>query len=218
MTRAPASQPATEADLSELIACPICDALHRLGPVAPGTQARCRRCRSVLMAPRAGALTRITGLALTVVILMGAAVFFPFLDLDAGPVSNAASIFGTAMAYSQGLMAPLSVAVLALIVGLPLLRFAAILYAIGPLVLARPPAAGAMLAFRLAQALKPWAMAEIFIVGVAVSLVKVAGMAQVHLGPAFWAFVALVVVTMLNDTFMCRLSVWRMLEKRGAAG
>ena len=204
------------APLSDLVACPTCDALHRIGPVPDGAEARCRRCRRVLMAPRAGALTQITGLALTVVILMGAAVFFPFLDLSAGPVRNAASVFGTAMAYAQGLMAPLSLLVLALIVALPALRFGAIVYALAPLILRRPPAPGAARAFRLAQALKPWAMAEIFIVGVAVALVKVAGLAQVHLGPAFWAFVALVIVTVLNDTFMCRLSVWRALERRGA--
>ena len=49
-------------------------------------------------------------------------------------------------------------------------------------------------------------MAEVFIVGVAVALVKVAGLAHLSIGPAFWAFVALVLVTVLKDNFMCRVS------------
>ena len=55
-------------------------------------------------------------------------------------------------------------------------------------------------------------MAEIFIVGVAVALVKIAGMATVSVGPAFWALVALVLVTTIKDTFMCKLTIWKTLE------
>ena len=111
-------------------------------------------------------------------------------------------------------MIPLSIAVAALIVVLPLLRLIALVYALGPMAIGWVPVPGAMQAFRLAETLKPWAMAEIFVVGVTVALVKVAGLAQLTIGPAFWAFAALVLVTVLNDNFMCRLTIWRTLEAR----
>ena len=57
-------------------------------------------------------------------------------------------------------------------------------------------------------------MAEIFIIGVSVALVKVAGLATISLGPAFWAFVALVLVTALKDSLMCELTIWKTLEER----
>ena len=76
------------------------------------------------------------------------------------------------------------------------------------------PARGARRAFRWVEAVRPWAMGEVFIVGVSVALVKIAGLAQITLGPAFWAFAGLVVLTVLNDTFTCRLTVWRTLEAR----
>lgn len=57
-------------------------------------------------------------------------------------------------------------------------------------------------------------MAEIFIIGVAVALVKVSGLARVGLGPAFWAFAALLVVTILTDSSICRLTVWKTLKTR----
>ena len=55
-------------------------------------------------------------------------------------------------------------------------------------------------------------MAEIFIVGVTVALIKVAGIATVTIGPAFWAFSGLVVVTILKDQLICRYSIWHALE------
>ena len=85
---------------------------------------------------------------------------------------------------------------------------------IGPLVAGRPPFAGATRAFRLSERLRPWSMAEIFIIGVAVALVKVAGLATVSLGPAFWAFAILVLVTVLQDNAMCRYTIWKTLEQR----
>lgn len=200
-----------------LIACPTCDALHRDMSVAAGARARCTRCGTVLMAPRAGAMTQIVMLAATSAVLMVAAVFFPFLDLSAAGITTHSSLFDAVLAFSSGVLLPLSFATAALIVALPLLRLLAIVYTLAPMALGWRPAPGAVAAFRLAQGLKPWAMAEIFIVGVVVALVKVAGLATVTLGPAFWAFVALVAVTTLKDTVMCELTIWKTLEERAAS-
>ncbi len=200
-----------------LIACPTCDVLHRGIDVPPDSRARCSRCGSVLMTSREGALTRIVMLSGTALVLMIAAVFFPFLELRAGSLTQRSSVFDTVMAFSHGLMLPLSVAVAALIVILPLFRFGALIYVLAPMAFGWSPARHALPVFRLAEKIKPWAMAEIFIVGVAVALVKVAGLAHVSLGPAFWAFVALVLVTVVKDNFMCRLTIWKTLEERRAS-
>ena len=96
--------------------------------------------------------------------------------------------------------------------GIPIMRVLLIVYMLTPLVLGARPLPHADTAFRLSEDLRPWSMAEIFIIGVAVALVKVADLAQVFIGPAFWMFAALVVVTILQDTLMCRWSLWRTLE------
>ncbi|MDU9003537.1 paraquat-inducible protein A [Sedimentitalea todarodis] len=204
----------TPLDTDSLIACPVCDALHHVTDVPDNTRARCHRCHEVLFAPKPDAMTRVVMLAWTALILMITAVFFPFLDLSAGGFEQHSSIMDAITAFSDGLLLPLSFAVAALIVVLPALRLIAILYAVGPMMIGYVPARHATAAFRFAQMLRPWSMAEIFIVGVAVALVKVGGLATVAVGPAFWAFVALVVVTTLNDTVMCRLTIWKTLEDR----
>ena len=204
----------TTIDPGELIACPVCDALHRDQTVPPHSTARCVRCGTVLAAPRKGAMTQITMLAATALILMVAAVVFPFLELQARSLSQKASVLDAVLAFSQGLMAPLSLAVAFLIVLLPAARYLALIYALAPMALGWHPARHAKAVFGWAERIKPWAMAEIFIIGVAVALVKVAGLARVELGPAFWAFSALVVVTIIQDNYICRLTVWKTLEER----
>jgi paraquat-inducible protein A len=198
--------------LDNLIACPKCDVLHEVTPVEDGAKARCRRCHTTLIEPSADAFLHVILLAVTVLILMIAAIFFPFLKLEHGEIESHSSVFDTVMSFSHAAMLPLSIAVAALIIIIPLTRVATIIYTLWPLVRGKPAYAHAPWAMRVAEALKPWSMAEVFIIGVAVSLVKIGGIAHVSLGPAFWAFVALVIVVALQDTFMCKWTIWNSLE------
>ncbi|WP_116598791.1 paraquat-inducible protein A [Primorskyibacter marinus] len=201
-------------DPAKLIACPQCDALHLDADLPIGSTSRCVRCHTVLESPRQLALTRIVMLAAAALILMIAAIFFPFLELHAAGRIQRSSLLDTVMAFSTGMTAPLTLAMAALIVILPVTRFVSLIYVLAPMAFGWTPARHASRAFRIAEALRPWAMAEVFIVGVAVALVKVAGLAHLSIGPAFWAFVALVIVTVLKDNFMCRVTVWKTLEQR----
>ena len=202
-------------DLEDLVACPVCDMLHRFSAIPQGARGKCKRCHHVLVMPRPKAMTRIVMLAMAATILMMAAISFPFLTIETHGLRQQASVIDTILAYSDGLMMPLSLAMAALIVVLPLTRLVAILYTVAPMALGHHPARGAAKAFRVAEYLKPWAMAEVFIVGVAVALVKVGGLATLTIGPAFWAFAALVLVTILQDNFMSSLIIWKTLEARG---
>ncbi|MEV8468057.1 paraquat-inducible protein A [Fluviibacterium sp. DFM31] len=202
--------------LDTLIACPHCDCLHTLASVPVGATARCSRCHSVLLSPRRGAIATIVSLAFGALILMISAVSFPFLEIEASGISSAASVIDavTAFAEASGMMAPLSAIVGALIILLPVGRLVGIIYALGPLAMGRQPAAHAGLAFRVAMRLRPWAMAEIFILGVAVALVKIVGLASVEFGSAFWAFVGLVLLIAAKDTMICERSIWRILARK----
>jgi paraquat-inducible protein A len=199
--------------LDDLIACPECDTLHLAQDLPADARAHCQCCGSLLMSRQSGAVARILSLALTAFVMMIAAVSFPFLTLDAQGLHNATSVIDAILAFRHGLALPLAIAVAFFIVLLPLLRLAALIYALGPLVRNRPPRRGARLAFGLAEFLRPWSMAEIFIIGVSVALVKVAGLAAVTLGPAFWAFAGVVIITMLKDQMICRYTIWETLDK-----
>lgn len=199
-----------------LIACPRCDALHVEAELHPGEVARCIRCHSVLARPREGAFTQIVALSFTSMVLMVAAVFFPFLEISRMGMGNATSLFGVAMAFAHGWLMPLAVAVLAFIVGLPVIRSALLIYVLLPMRGQGRPAPRAGEAFRLSELLRPWSMAEIFVIGTSVAMIKVAGLANISLGPAFWAFCALILVGAASNVFTCSTTIWDTLEDRGA--
>ncbi|WP_254693171.1 paraquat-inducible protein A [Sulfitobacter sp. SK011] len=198
--------------LDDLIVCPQCDAAYKLKKPKHGERAICQRCHKVLIAPRKNAGMRIIAIALSVVFLIVGAAVFPFLTIDAAGNKNAVSILDAALAFSGGPMILLSIATAGLIVFIPLMRVLLTLYVLLPVVLDRPPARHAITAFRLSEAMRPWSMAEIFAIGCAVALVKIADLAQVSFGPAFWMFGILVVLVIAQDSFMCKWSVWNSLE------
>ena len=198
--------------LDDLIACPHCDTLHLEADLPEGAKAYCRRCGALLLTAEPGAIVRLVSLASAAVVLMVAAISFPFLDLDVQGQHNATSVFHAILAFSSGKGIVLAVAVALFIVVLPLVRLLALILAIGPLVRGAKPHRLARVAFALTEQLRPWAMAEIFMVGVAVALVKVAGLATVTVGPAFWAFVGLVIISVLNDQIMNRYAIWKALD------
>jgi paraquat-inducible protein A len=199
--------------LDTLIACPHCDALHRLTPLAMGERADCARCGQQLIAPRKNAFLLVSAMGMTIAILMLGAVFHPFLSVSLAGITRNASIFDAVLIFSSGALLPVTVLTFGFIVLIPVLRASALIYVLVPLVLGRPPRRLAKPAMRAAEFLKPWSMAEIFIISVAVALVKVAGLASVHFGTAFWYFVALVVVVALQDLFMCEHTIWDALER-----
>ena len=196
---------------SDLIVCPKCDAAFELRKPAAGQRAVCVRCRTVLITPRKKAGLQIIALSLATVVLIVAAGVFPFLSIDVAGSSNSVSVLDAAFAFSDGPMIVLALATAALIFFVPLLRMLLSLYVLVPLVRDKPPAPHAALAFRMSEALRPWSMAEIFAIGCAVALVKISDLANVTFGPAFWMFSVLVVLVVVQDTFICRWSVWNAL-------
>lgn len=196
-----------------LIACPRCDALHRMPALPENTRAVCHRCSTVLATSRKDAAARVLALAFTAMFLMTAALFFPFLGIRVGEVTNQTSVFGAVLAFADDRLFPAAVFIAALVIFAPLLRVIALIYALLPLVAGRRPWAKAARALRLASALKPWSMTEVFIVGVAVSMVKIGGLASIEFGAAFWAFTSLVVVTVVKDSLICEWTLWAAIEQ-----
>lgn len=208
------TDPIKDTDGSELIACPSCDALYRERVPPKGGRAVCSRCGTVLIRPRANAGLRIIALTLAINILVTAAVFFPFLEIHTAGLGNKASILDIATSFRSGILVLVSVATISMIVLVPLMRTVLLLYVLVPIVADRPPARHARTAFRLSQRMKPWSMTEIFAIGCAVAVVKISSLATLDFGPAFWMFAVLVVIVVINDSYMCTWSVWKSLEER----
>ena len=195
------------------VVCSKCDALYRARDIEKGTSAVCVRCHTVLAAPRRKAGMLIICLAVASLILTLAAVFFPFLTLEVQGFRSSSSLLDIAFSFSDGSLRILIVLMLALVLAVPAARAALLTYVLAPLVFDRSPRPLAIPAFRLAQNLKPWAMAEVFAIGCAISLVKITDLAHVSFGQAFWIFSAIVALIVTQDRFLCSWSVWNDLTQ-----
>jgi paraquat-inducible protein A len=196
------------------VVCPECDALYRLRPIDKGKLSACTRCHTVLAAPRRKAGMLIICLALATLVLIIAAVFFPFLTLEAQGLRSSSSLLDIALSFSHAGLRALVFLMLALVLAIPAVRASLLIYVLTPLVFDRQANAYAAPAFRLAQNLKPWAMAEVFALGCAVALGKITDLAQVALGQAFWMFTVLVALVVIQDRFLCSWSVWNALTPK----
>lgn len=198
---------------TDLIVCPQCDAVYDLVRPVHGERAVCQRCRAVLITPRRQAGMQIIALSVAILVLIIAAAIFPFISISAGGTSNSVSILDAALAFSDGPLVVLAWTTAGLIVVIPFTRVVLSLYVLVPIVRDQPPARHAVQAFKYSEILRPWSMAEIFVIGCAVALVKIRDLADVSLGPAFWMFSVLVVLVVVQESFLCRWSVWNALSK-----
>ena len=66
----------------------------------------------------------------------------------------------------------------------------------------------------IAGHMTPWNMLEIFLLGVLVSIVKLASMAEITLHQGFWAFVGLVLINLVIAVNIHPETLWRALEDR----
>lgn len=197
-------------DLDTYIACHDCDLLHRRQPLSTVGVATCSRCGAVLYRNRRNSLDRTLAMAVCGVILFFIANLFPFLTLSfEGQVQETTLVTGVVELYRQG-MTSLALLVLATGIVFPLVELAGLIYLLLPLKFDRTPW-GMAGVFRVVRSLQPWGMTEVFLLGILVSLVKLASMATVIPGAALFAFLALMFVVAATAASLNPDIVWERL-------
>jgi paraquat-inducible protein A len=159
------------------MACHDCDLLHRIPAISEGMTASCCRCGALLLKPKRNSIERTLALAITGLILLVMANSFPFLGFKIhGQVQNTLLLTGIQQFYTSG-MPWLAFLVLFTTVIAPLAQILAMVYILLPLKFHRR-APGMFHVFRWILQLQPWSMMEVFMVGILVSMVKLAKMAH----------------------------------------
>jgi len=141
------------------------------------------------------------------------AVWAPFLSLSEAGVSRQISLLDATFALSDGILTPFAALLIGATVALPLGRAAAHIYVLAPIRFGIGAPPGAAEAFRWAENMRPWAMAEIFMIGVGVAMVKIASIASITMGPAMWALGGAVAVLAFENMSLCRETVWRAIDE-----
>jgi paraquat-inducible protein A len=155
-------------------------------------------------------LTNPIALALSGLLLYILSTSFPLIELKvAGRVQTGQIMTGIRELYNEGYW-EISLLVFAVTILAPLVRILSVLYVMMPLLIGKAlPRAKHV--FRMLETLHPWAMSEVFMLGVLVALVKLGDLATIHLGIGLISFGALIVILAAMDASIDDHEVWKRL-------
>lgn len=192
----------------EWIACHDCDRVHEAPEVPPGGAALCTRCGATLFKHKRDPLDRTLALSVAGLVLFVVANTFPFLTFKMGS-SRTETTLGTGVVdlYQQGMWELAGLVLLTAILA-PAIQLGVLLHLILPLKLGRRPL-GLKPSFRFVRRIQPWSMMEVFLLGILVSVVKLAAMGRIVPGLALYAFGTLILVMAAANASFDPHSVWR---------
>ncbi len=206
------SEPAIAAAM--LRECPDCGLFQHLPALAAGDVAVCRRCDAHLRKAHRNSLNRALWCYLGALVLLLLAMQLPFLSLRSVGRLYTASIFtGPARLGDHG-MWEISLVVLTTLVGVPVLQLGLILTVLLGVRLPRPPRVLPRL-WSWVEALRPWSMVEVFLLGAFVAYTRLQAIATVDVGPALYALAGVMLCMVAADVELDHEDVWEAFEARG---
>lgn len=195
-----------------LVSCHECNLLQYEPELEIGGVAKCCRCNALLYKETNRSIDFTLAYTVASAILYVIANSYPILDIELAGNHSSITLFGaTQSIWEQGMpVIAASVNFTAIIV--PAVELGMMLYLLLPLKFGIVPRALPAV-MRLMQAIKPWGMLEVFMLGILVSLVKLTGNFKVIPGVALWSFAMLTFsLTGMSANFNPR-EIWLILQK-----
>ncbi len=198
---------ANSRSVSPLVACHECGQFYHMCALAPGKTAKCGRCGSVLYRAKSNSIERALTFALAALVLIVLSNTFPFMTFKVEGREEVNTLFsGVKSLHAQGFWW-LAALVFGTSILFPLFKNLATLYVLLPLRFGRR-LPGAVKIFRIVEAMGPWAMMEVYLLGVFVAYVNLIDLGQLELGVAVYSFATLIVVMVAGDAALDPREVW----------
>jgi paraquat-inducible protein A len=193
-----------------LLACEYCDTLHQR-VAASAIEGRCTTCGAVLTRPLARSVDLPLALALTSLVALVVAHSNTIASIAVNERRQQASLWEAASVLQSQGATEISLLVLITTLFAPLLEAVVAVWILLPLRLGYA-APGAAVLLRLLQAVRPWVMVEVFMLGVLVATVKLSSIATIEPGVGLWAFgVAMASIAALGQSFDIQV-IWQALR------
>jgi len=194
------------------MACPSCDQLYEISGLTHGDKARCGSCNHLLSTYRENAYSHVVAYSISGLIFFVIACCNPFMSFKSSGLESVMTLPQTIAQIKGEGMWDLALLVACLILIIP------------ALVLVLAGALGASLAAgwrnywakdvaKFIFHLQTWSMVEVFFIGVLVSLFKIAHMATVGVGIAFWSYAAFAIFFTLALSNLDTFQMWQRLEE-----
>jgi len=197
-----------------LIECHDCGLYLRAKALPESSTAKCPRCGAGLYRRTNRGIDHAIALSIAGLVLFAIANIYPFMTFKLeGREQVSTLITGVLEFLDQGLW-PLAVLVLAVTIVIPLAKLLGTLAVLIPVRYGlRVRGLGRL--FRIVEIMHPWAMMEVFMLGVLVAYVKLTDLAILELGPALFAFTALIFVLAAVESSIEPREIWTALGDQG---
>jgi paraquat-inducible protein A len=195
----------------DLVACPQCDLLMALPPIAAGQRGLCIRCGALVRQAGTDPIVKPLALTAAALLLFVPANFLPILELDILGKSSTATLVGAVEILFSGGLPLVGLMVLFCSILAPLATMGLLFFVLAAVGLRRRPAFLPRL-YRLYLHLDSWAMLEVYMIGLLVSIVKLLDMARVQVGIGLLCFIGLLLISLSAKAALDRGAVWEEIE------
>lgn len=199
------------------VLCHMCDQAVRVGELASGMKAACPRCNEVITVAHQNFLDRILVFSVSAIMLMAMSNQFAFITLEVRGLERSITLIHSVKELLA--MGQISIAVMLVMVifVIPSLIIGSLLW-LTLQVKRKTVTLKSLMLLRLIDGLKFWNMAEIYLLAVLISMVKVMSLADITLGFSFWTFSLLIVMltaAMLHvDKHQLAQAIKQIIEQR----
>jgi paraquat-inducible protein A len=194
---------------SDVLCCPTCALTVQVERLRPGERAECPRCGSTVNEGPHGSLRLTAALAIAALILYVPANIYPILRMHFYGAYSENTVWDGVVSLAETEQYFVALIVFLASIVIPVLKLAGLLY----LVISARFRLGRRLRgrtriYRFIDVIGPWAMLDVFLLAVLVSLVKLGQIATILPGPGLIAFTAVVVLTMLASASFDPHAIW----------
>lgn len=187
-----------------LVACHDCGLLQQIKHLPEDGTVKCCRCESILRKRQrikpGKSIEHTLALVISAIVLFAIANVFPIIILQVEGHEMASTLFAGVEYLVNHDMWMLGGLVFLTSIGAPLVQLVGLLYILLPLNFGRIPWHAPQV-YRLVRIISHWSMLEVLMLGILVSVVKLAAMATVIPGIALWSFGILIflIAAILSD-------------------
>lgn len=191
----------------ETVACQTCGLTQQVGELRPGEQAECDRCGEVIQWGHSRSREYTLAYTLAALFLYVPANIYPMMSMDYMGRHSENTVWGGIRLLYQEHMWSLAVIVFLASLAVPLLK----LMGLFVLVSFRGERwqKERTWIYKVIHGIGRWAMLDVFLLAVLVALLRFGKFATVEAGPGVYAFVAVVILTLLASASFDPRLVWK---------
>ncbi|MFH0782707.1 MAG: paraquat-inducible protein A [Pseudomonadota bacterium] len=195
-------------------ACPDCDLLLRRAQAPSGYSLICPRCGRTISRGTTASISKALALSITGLFLYLPAMLLPLMTFKSFGFSGSANILESILNFYRNDYYFVSLMVLLSAVIFPLILLITIFFIAFQLHKKTYPSSLKFL-FRLHLHLEEWAMIEVYLLGILVTIIKMNGSSDIDYHSGIFCFSCLVLITLAISTIVDRDLFWREIDNQG---